>query len=88
MSSSGEQLYLFSPVSIQHRGDGSYLVKVEKPQQWMLTRDAARLCGVSQDTIARWSKDGLIEARRMGPRRFQVNVDSLKKYLESYNHLK
>jgi excisionase family DNA binding protein len=54
----------------------------------MSTHSAARLCNISQDTISRWAANGTIEARRMGPKVYQINVDSLRKFLEPYNHLK
>ena len=82
------QLYLFAETTITPRGDGTYVVKVGKPKQWLTTREAARVCGISQDTIARWCRDGLITARRMGPSRYQVDADSLRKFTEPCNHLK
>jgi excisionase family DNA binding protein len=81
------QLTLFAPVTVIPRGDGTFVLRPEKPQQWLSTRAAARLCGISQDTIARWARDGRITARRMGPSHYQIAADSLRKFLEPMNHL-
>lgn len=82
------QLTLFAPVDITPRGDGTYVLKVGKPKQWLSTREAARITGRSRDCITRWCRDGTVVARRMGPTQYQVDAESLRKFLEPFNHLK
>jgi len=81
------QLYMFTPTIVQSMGDGSYRVTHGKPQEWLSTRGAASLCGVSMDTMGRWVRDSLVTARRMGPHRYQVEASSLAKFLRPFNYL-
>lgn len=70
-------------------GDGTYKVAPSgKPQQWMWIRDAAELMGVSAESVRNWARDGHIVARRVGLRKYQVEAESLRRFLEPYNHLK
>lgn len=82
------QLYLFQPVEILPRGDGSYVLKPGKPQQWLWVAEAAELMRISPDAVREWIAKGLVVSRRCGLRKFQVEAESLRKYLEPYNHLK
>jgi hypothetical protein len=88
MKDSPAQLYMFTPTIVLPMGDGSYRVTHGKPQEWLSTAAASRLCGISQATMSRWARDGVVTSRRMGPQRFQIQADSLKKFLEPFNHLK
>lgn len=82
-----DQLYLFARTEVISLGGGNYKVITHKPEQWIWTCEAARICNVSQDAIRDWIHKRLVVGRRMGPRRFQVRADSLEQFLAEYNHL-
>lgn len=88
MRDSPGQTFLFQRTTMLPLGDGSYKVcPVGKPQQWMWVKDAADLMGVSTESVRNWARDGLIVSRRVGLRKYQIEAESLRKFLEPYNHL-
>ena len=56
----------------------------ERPAEprWATIKQAADYAGCSERTMRRWAHDGRLEAKRMGPRRIQVDlnlIDQLRK---------
>jgi len=88
MPDTPKQTLLFQRTVMIPTGDGSYKVIPEgKPQQWLWVKDAAHLLGVSTESVRNWARDGRIVSRRVGPRKYQVEMESLRKFLEPFNHL-
>lgn len=84
-----DQLYLFQDYEVIPRGDGSYVAKpTGKPQRWLWVGEAARLMRVSEDSVRRWAREGLITGRRVGMKKYQIEADSLRQFLEPMNHLR
>lgn len=82
------QLYLFAPVSMTRLGDGRYVATVGQPKQWLTTAEGADMLGIDQTTVARWARDGIILARRVGLRKYQVEASSLYDFAgKPMNHL-
>jgi len=83
------QTLLFQRTVMVPLGDGTYRVVPEgKPQQWVWIRDAAEQLGVSMESVRNWARDGHIVARRVGLRKYQVEMESLRKFVEPFNHLR
>lgn len=75
-------------VDILPLGDGSYkLCPDGKPQKWVWVKDAARLMGVSPESVRNWIGKGYLISRRVGLRKYQVQMESLEAFLKPYNHL-
>lgn len=88
MRDSPGQTYLFQKTVMVPLGDGTYRVAPEgKPTRWLWTKDAAAIMGVSAESVRNWARDGLITARRVGLRKYQIEYESLRRFLEPYNHL-
>lgn len=75
-----DQIFLVTSAELMPRGDGTYILKPHKPEQWLWTHEAARLYRVSPDTIVRWWRLGHIVGRKAGPRRIQIEAASLVAY--------
>jgi hypothetical protein len=80
MNEEPRRLYIISGAELLPRGDGSFVLKPGKPEQWLWTQDAAKAYGVSQKTIVRWWSKGFITGRRVGPRRIQIDAESLSMF--------
>ncbi|WP_025037037.1 hypothetical protein [Bradyrhizobium sp. DOA9] len=50
----------------------------QTPEEWLPLKAAAHDAGVLYETARLWAKAGLIQARRVGKRRWSVNVPTLK----------
>ncbi len=48
---------------------------------YISTGKAAKICGVTSDTVLKWIKKGDIEVKRTAGGHFRVNTDSLKPYI-------
>lgn len=75
-----ETRVILSDAELLPRGDGSFILKPNKPVEWIRTARAAKMLGVSQQTIVRWWKSGHITGRRVGERIVQISVQSLSDY--------
>lgn len=83
------QLHLFQRYEMVSLGDGSYrAIPSGPPEEWLWIPQAAKLTGLSRETIRIWVVEGKVKGRRMGMRKFQVERASLQQFLEPYNHLK
>lgn len=70
-------------------GDGTFKVcPVGRPVEWLWVKDAAKIMGVSSESVRIWARAGLLKSRRVGLRKHQIEADSIKAFLEPYNHLK
>jgi excisionase family DNA binding protein len=76
-----DTLHLIVTGKLTPQGDGTYILKTGTPVQWLWTREAAKLYGVSSDTIVRWWRGGFIIGQRIGPRRVRIDADSLAAYV-------
>lgn len=80
---------LFQAVEMLPRGDGTYVARpVGKPKQWLFVKEAAAMTRMSPDAIREWIAKGLVTSRRCGLRKYQVEYESLKQFLEEFNHLR
>lgn len=77
--------FSFGPAEVTPRGDGSYLVRPGKPVQWLWVKEAARLHRVSADAIRDWITAGLVTGKRVGRRKYQVEAESLAKFIRPDN---
>jgi excisionase family DNA binding protein len=59
------------------KGDGSYVLKPNKPTEWLSVLQVAKECGVTRQTVCNWIKSGAVQARRVGPKLWQVDAASV-----------
>lgn len=70
-------LALWSPMTVVPQGDGSYLVKAGKPQEWLTVDQFARTVGLHRNTIyPRIGSADLPEQyiQYTGPRRIRISA--------------
>lgn len=48
----------------------------------MRRREAAEMLGVSERTLARWHRDGVLRAVRMGPRLIGYDRETLRRFAQ------
>ena len=77
--------FSFSPTVIP-QGDGSYLVKPDKPiigREKISVSEAVKRFGSSKATVLRLFHSGMIEGERPSPRKTLVFVDSIERHLKA-----
>jgi predicted DNA-binding transcriptional regulator AlpA len=68
--------------SVLPQGDGSFSVKPEKPEEKLSIRRAAKLAGLSRETIYRLYRAGFLKGGRTSPRKTYILASSLTRHLK------